>query len=165
MTESEPEQIAALRSALVRLPGVREVGVRFVSLVGLDVDDLRFAPLGDLPAAALRRTSGGLPGESLVQVEIRLEPAQESWNTLEFLGWWVRDAARSGDSSQIRVRGLPPQVGDRIQVGTTLAFLIEWFVVHREGDLASLLSRVAAEAKNLSQAIDLYGQHVGAKGR
>jgi hypothetical protein len=63
----------------------------------------------------------------------------------------------------MRVRGLPPQVADKVQIGTTLTFLVEWFVVQPDGDLNSLLKRVREETKHLSQALTLYGHLVGAR--
>ena len=97
-----------------------------------------------------------------MQVTIRLTREEPSWLTLEFLAWISRDSARGGDLTQLRVRGLPPQVGDLIQIGETLTFLLEWFVIHPAGDLESLLSRVQHEAEYLNSVIDLYGHLVGA---
>jgi len=157
----EPAEVQELRRTLLRLPGVVEIGIQPTSLVGLDVSVLSMSQMADLPSALLRRTGGGLPGESVIQVWIRMDRSPESWTTLEFLGWYVRDACRAGDVAQMRVRGLPPRVGDRVQVGETLLFVIEWFVVHPDGDVTSLLSRMREEAGNLALAMSLYGDLIG----
>jgi hypothetical protein len=159
----EPKEVEALRSTLRRLPGVTAVAVTFHRLVGFDVSDLGLVTYGDFPAAALRRSNGGLADESLIQVEVRLDRSDEAWNSLEFLAWVVRDSARSGDNSQMRVRGLPPQVANQVQIGTTLTFLLEWFVVHPSGDFALLLTRVCDETKHFSETLNLYGHLVGAR--
>jgi hypothetical protein len=162
VSEKEPAEARELREVLLRLPGICEVQVQPVSLEGLDVSDLSLAPLADLPAAALRRTGGGLAGESVIQVWIRVERSDASWTTLEFLGWYVRDSCRAGEVAQMRVRGLPPRVGDHVQVGTTLLFVLEWFVIHPQGDVESLLARIGAEAKSLALFMRNYGDLIGA---
>jgi hypothetical protein len=156
-----PAEVLRLRETLMRLPGIMEVSVQPTSLVGFDVEALSLAELADLPSGAIRRTGGGLPGESVVQVWIELDKRPESWATLEFLAWYVRDSCRGGDVAQMRVRGLPPQVGHQVQIGETLLFVIEWFVIHPDGDTAALLSRVQEEAESLNDSIDIYGHLVG----
>ncbi|MGE3425038.1 MAG: hypothetical protein AB7N24_23565 [Dehalococcoidia bacterium] len=157
----EPVELQELRRTLLRLPGVLEIGIQPTSLVGLDVSLLSMSEMADLPSAALRRTAGGLPGESVVQVWIKMAKRPESWTTLEFLAWFVRDSSRSGGVAQMRVRGLPPRVADHVQVGETLLFVIEWFVVHPDGDLASLLSRVREETGSLALFMNLYADLIG----
>jgi hypothetical protein len=157
----EPAEVQELRRTLRRLPGVLEVGIQPTSLAGLDASLLSVSEMADLPSGALRRTGGGLPGESLIQVWIKMDKRQESWTTLEFLAWFVRDSCRAGDVAQMRARGLPPRVADRVQVGETLLFVIEWFVIHPDGDLASLLSRIGEEAGSLARAMNLYAGLIG----
>jgi hypothetical protein len=157
MSETEPPDVAALREVLQGLPGLSEVQA------GLDLGDLSLASMADLPSGALRRAGGGLPGESVIQVWIGMERAQESWTTLAFLAWYARDSCRAGDVAQMRVRGLAPRVGDHVQIGTTLLFVIEWFVVHPEGDLEPLLKRIREETESLSVSIRHYGDLIGAR--
>ncbi len=161
MNDSEPADVAALRRMLEQLPGVARVQVHPVGLEGLGVADLSLSPMADLPSGALRRTGGGLPGESVIQVWIEMERAERSWTTLEFLAWYVRDSCRAGDIAQMRVRGLPPRVGEQVQIGTTLLFVIEWFVVSSERDREALLARVREEAETLSLFIRNYGDLIG----
>jgi hypothetical protein len=156
-----PAEVGELQQTLMRLPGIVEVGIQPTSLVGLDVGVLSMSEMADLPSGALRRTGGGLPGESVVQVWIRMDKRPESWTTLEFLAWFVRDACRGGDVAQMRVRGLPPRVGDRVQVGETLLFVIEWFVIHPDGDVASLLDRIREETGSLALSMRLYSDLLG----
>lgn len=163
MSESEPTEVAALRRVLQRLPGVSEVQVHPVNLSSLDPAELSLPSMGDLPSGALRRSGGGLPGESVIQVWLNLARAPESWTTLEFLAWYVRDSCRAGDVAQMRVRGLAPRVGDQVQVGTTLLFVIEWFVISPEGDFESLLKRIREETESLSVFLLHYGDLIGAK--
>jgi len=161
----QPVEVQELRRTLMRLPGIADVGVQPTSLVGLDVDLLRMAALADLPSGALRRTGGGRTGESVIQVWIEMHKRPESWTTLEFLAWYVRDACRGGDEAQMRVRGLPPRVGDRVQIGETLRFVIEWFVIHPDGKVDGLLARIREETASLAQAMSIYGGLIGVDSR
>lgn len=79
------EDAGAPPATLSPLPGVAEVGVTFRSLVHLSVGDLRFAPLGGLPAATLRHGNGALGGESPIQLEIRVDRPLKAWATFELL--------------------------------------------------------------------------------
>src|SRR5690242_12048982 len=123
-----PPQIERLRSVLKPMPGIAEVEAAHTPLEDISVQDLSLVPFGDLPHAAIRRTKGGLPTEALGQIFITLHPTTESWRTLEFLSWQVRDWSRAGHAIQIRSRGLPPAVGEQIQLGTSLRIIIELFV-------------------------------------
>jgi hypothetical protein len=157
----EPAEVQELRRTLVRLPGVVEVGIQPTSLVGLDVGLLSRSEMADLPSGALRRTGGGLPGETVIQVWIKMDKRPESWITLEFLAWYVRDSCRAGDVAQMRVRGLPPRVADQVQAGETLLFVIEWFVIHPDGDVESLLRRIREEAGSLDRSMSVYAGLIG----
>lgn len=152
----EPSEVKTLRQVIMRLPGVLEVGVSPTSLVGLDVRLLSLADLADLPIGAIRRTMGGLPGESVIQVWLSMDRTEEAWVSLEFLAWCVRDESRGGSAAQMRVLGLPPRVADHVQIGSTLAFVIEWFIVHPKGDAGSLLGHIREEGERISLLIDLY---------
>ena len=162
MAVTEPAEVADLRATLLRLPGVVEVSVQPTSLVGFDPEDLRFAEMADLPSGTIRRTGGGRPGESVIQVWFTVDKTPAAWVSLEFLAWFVRDACRAGTVAQMRVRGLAPQVGDQVQVGTTLEFVIEWFVIHDDGSVTALLDRIREETGTLKLFMELYGPLIGA---
>jgi hypothetical protein len=161
VASEEPIEVVDLRNTLMRLPGIADVSIQPKRLDGLDTEVLSFSEMADLPSGALRRTRGGLPGESLVQVWFTVDKTPESWTSLEFLGWFVRDACRAGDVAQIRVRGLAPRVGDQVQVGTTLEFVIEWFVIDADATLKPLLERVRQETANLQLFMKLYSGLLG----
>src|SRR5262249_32296511 len=136
---SYPPQIERLRSALKALPGVIEVEADHTPLQDIRVQDIALVDFGDLPHAAIRRTSGGLPAEALGQIFITFSPSVESWRTLEFVSWQVRDWSRGGRNIQIRTRGLPPMVGEQIQLGSSLRAIIEFFVAGLDTDPERLL--------------------------
>jgi len=119
---SYPPQIESLCSVLQELPGIIKVDASHTPLHDIKVKDMSLVPYGDLPHAAIRRTDGGLAAEALGQLFITFSPTIESWRTLEFLSWQVRDWSRSGLNVQIRTRGLPPMVGETIQLGSSLGW-------------------------------------------
>jgi hypothetical protein len=137
---SYPPQIEKLRAVLLALPGVVEVEAQHVPLADFDVSHLGLVSFGDLPHAAIRRSNGGLPGEALGQVMLRLSPSLESWRTLEFLSWQVRDWSRAGRNVQIRTRGLPPVIDNRLQLGSSLLVIIDLFVGGLDEDPMRLLT-------------------------
>lgn len=112
--------------------------------------------LGDLPHAVIRRSKGGLPAEALGQIFVTLDPTVASWRTLEFISWQVRDWSRSGRTVQIRSRGLPPVIGERIQLGTSLRIIIEFFVVGLDTDPERLLREIEEFATDLQGSQRMY---------
>ncbi len=163
MPEVEPPELITLRDTLMRLPGITAVSIQPISLYGLNVEDLRFSEMADLPSGTLRRTAGGHFGESLIQVWIAVDRSDGAWVTLEFLAWFIRDACRAGSIAQMRVRGLAPRVGDQVQVGRTLEFVIEWFVIHPDGHVQALLDRIREETASLMLLMDLYRDLIGVR--
>jgi hypothetical protein len=153
---SLPPAIEALTNVLLALPGVESVEAKHTPLEELDVADLGFVPFGDLPHAAILRTKGGLRGEALGQVFVEFRPELESWRTLEFLSWQVRDSSRAGKRIQIRSRGLPPFIGGEIQLGTTLVFIIEFFVDGMDVDPQRLLKEIAEFAGDIQSSLKIY---------
>ncbi len=151
-----PPQIERLRSVLKAMPGVTEVEADHTPLQDIRVADLSLVALGDLPHAAIRRTSGGRPGEALGQVFITLSPTLESWRTLEFISWQVRDWSRAGRCIQIRTRALPPAVGEQIQLGSSLRVIVEFFVSGLDTDPERLLRELEEFAKDLKSSLRLY---------
>lgn len=59
----------------------------------MDAELLSVTEYAHLPHAVLLRTGGGLDNEALIQFELVLQPSQEGWHALEFLGWFVCDCA------------------------------------------------------------------------
>jgi len=153
---SYPPQIERLRSVLKSLPGIVEVEATHTPLQDINVSDMSLVELGDLPHAAIRRTSGGLPAEALGQIFISFSPTVESWRTLEFVSWQVRDWSRGGRNVQIRTRGLPPVIGDQVQLGSSLRAIIEFFVGGLDTDPERLLRDMDEFAADLGHSVRLY---------
>src|SRR5262245_49492551 len=110
-----------------------------------------------MPHAPLRRTNGALPDEAWVYTDFELTPDTKGWVTLEFLAWWVRDCSRGGEQIQLRPMGLPPMFSeDQVQLGTTLKFLLDQFVICPGGDYSPALEKLEKQAKWLSECIDTY---------
>ena len=139
------------------MPGVAEVEADHTPLQDIKVAHLSLVALGDLPHAAIRRTNGGRPAEALGQVFITLSPTLESWRTLEFVSWQVRDWSRAGRCIQIRTRALPPTVGGQIQLGSSLRVIIEFFVSGLDTDPERLLRELEEFAKDLESSLRMYG--------
>lgn len=151
-----PSEIEKLRSVVMSMPGVVEVEAGHTPLEDFDVEHLSMVPFGDLPHAAIRRTNGGLPAEALAQIFIDLERATASWLTLEFLSWKVRDSSRAGKCVQIRTRGLPPEIGGQIQLGTSLQVIIDFFVSGLDSDPRRLLQEIEEFAHSLQSSLEIY---------
>ncbi len=139
------------------MPGVAEVEADHTPLQDIDVGQLSLVTFGDLPHAAIQRTKGGLHGEALGQLFITLSPTLESWRTLEFLSWQVRDWSRAGRCVQIRTRGLPPALGEQIQLGSSLRVIIEFFVSGLDSDPERMLRELEEFARDLEVSLRLYG--------
>jgi hypothetical protein len=150
-------QIERLNRVLRTLPGVEEFDADHTPLEDFDLALLSLVDFGDLPHAAIRRTNGGLPGEALGQVFVRLSPTLDSWRTLEFISWQVRDWSRAGRNIQMRPRALPPVAGERIQLGSTLSVIIDFFVTGLDSDPESLLREIEDFAEALEFSLRLYG--------
>jgi hypothetical protein len=155
-----PEPVQRFTSTILKLPGVREASVTLRSLEGLDERTLSFpGEFADLPHAAIRRTPGGLPGEFLVTAEILFTQDYTGWIALEFLAWWVRDLSRSGHVVQMRPLALPP-VAYGTQLGRTLKFAIEFFLVSSDGDKAPLLAALTKAAESLDTSLQTYAKTI-----
>jgi hypothetical protein len=152
-----PPEVETFHSALLKVPGVSDVASGSASLDGVTPEHLSLPDFAHLPLGAIRRTGGGLTGEAFIQFEFSLEPSSRGWRALEFIGWWVRDLARSGEPIQLRAFGLPPQVGDQVQLGKTLGFQIDLFFPAAP-PMAEALKKVETLAQALEDAIKLYGK-------
>jgi hypothetical protein len=159
-----PREIERLHGALRRLPGMLEVESGIESLQGLTAEDLRFPDFAHLPLGALRRTSGGLSGEALIQFEFALAPNAASWLSLEFLAWFIRDQARGGHAIQLHPLAFPPAAGTQIQLGTTLRWQIDLFCLGTGADLSPQLATVESIAEALEAALRVYGHLLPSSG-
>lgn len=157
-----PKEVAAFQNTLERFVSVREVYVGLKGLGGYTPDTYSFpGEFGDLPHALLRRTDGGLEDEAWANVEFELVRDEAGWLTLEFLAWWVRDLSRSGGQVQLRPMALPPQLGAQVQLGGTLKFIIDQFVVCPGGDKAAALAMLQSRADSLTGNIEDYAGVLG----
>jgi hypothetical protein len=139
-----PSQVQTLVDAISALPGVAGCFCGPKLLSQFELDNLSLpGEFGDLPQAILRRTGGGRDKEVMIQTEVILDRSPEAWLSIEFLAWWVRDWGRSGHEIQMRPTALPPKAYE-IQLGRTLKFFIEYFVIE-EGDSLDKTLAVAGE--------------------
>lgn len=147
------ERVQRLINAVSSIPGVRTASVTKQDLSELAVDELSLLPYADLPLAVLRRSEGALSHEVLIGIEFELDGGPAGLLALEFLSWWVRDAARSGALMQLRSLALPPL---EQQFGQTLKFTVDWFHADPQQDLERLLVAVDERAANLEATLDHF---------
>ncbi|MEN5291395.1 hypothetical protein [Stenotrophomonas lactitubi] len=147
------ERVQRLADVVSSIPGVRSASVTKHDLSEMAVGELSQLPYADLPLAVLRRSEGSLPHELLIGIEFDLNGGAEGWLALEFLSWWVLDAARSGSLMQLRSLALPPL---EQQFGETLKFTIDWFHADPEQDMERLLVAVDELAAHLASTLDHY---------
>lgn len=156
-----PKEVAAFHTALERLVAVTDVttGLKWLSDFPPETYSLP-AEFGDLPHALLRRTDGGLENEAWANTEFTVARDEGGWLTLEFLAWWVRDLSRSGEQIQMRPMALPP-VAYEVQLGTTLKFIIDHFVICPDADPTAALEMMQGRADFLNTCIDTYADTLG----
>lgn len=139
-----PAQVQFLVDAVSTLPGVVGCFCRPKGLAQFKPEHLSLpGEFGDLPQAVIRRTNGGREDEVMLQTEVILDRSAAAWLSIEFLAWWVRDWGRSGHDIQLRPMALPPKAFE-IQLGRTLKFFIEYFVIE-DGDSYDKTLAIAAE--------------------
>jgi hypothetical protein len=156
-----PPQVEKLYAAFHRLIAIQEITAGLKNLAEYQPQVYSFpGEFGDLPHALLRRTSGGLPDEMWANIEFELTRDEAGWLTLEFLAWFVRDHSRSGDQIQLRPMALPPKAYE-IQLGRTLKFIIDLFVVCPGDGIEPMLDELESLAKSLSGNIDDYADILG----
>jgi TonB family protein len=156
-----PPEVQKLQNAIESIPGITDATIGKVDLSEVLESDFGLLPYGDLPLGALRRTKGGLAGEVVVSVNFGITRDPKGLKALEFISWWVRDAARGSEPIQIRSLALPP-IGD--QFGTTLRFTIDYFHVDPKEDIGKLLSTVGKLADGLNSSKSLYHRAVAPLG-
>ena|ERR1700677_269390 len=156
-----PKQVEAFHKAMGRFVAVKDVCSGLKDLASYTPDTFSFpGEFGDLPHALLRRTKGGKKNESWSHTEFELSRDESGWLTLEFLAWWVRDLSRSGEQIQLRPMALPPKAYE-VQLGRTLKFIIDQFVVGDGKTNDAALQLMQDRADSLSENIDDYADVLG----
>ncbi|PQO37236.1 hypothetical protein DTL21_04615 [Bremerella cremea] len=151
-----PPPVQALVDAISALPGVAGCFCSPKPLAGIDVSDLSLpGEFGDLPQVAIMRTEGGRENEVMIQTEVIFDRSAEAWLSIEFLAWWVRDWARSGREIQMRPMALPPKAYD-IQLGRTLKFFIEYFLIEDGEAYEDTLEAAGEMAESIASCYELY---------
>lgn len=156
-----PSEVEAFHRAMRRLVAVREVTTGLKGLAGYGPDTYSFpGEFGDLPHALLRRTGGGLEDEAWANTEFELSRDEAGWLTLEFLAWWVRDLSRAGRQIQLRPMALPPKAYE-VQLGRTLKFIIDHFIICPKEDKDAALRTMQERANSLDDSISQYADILG----
>ncbi|MDA6071728.1 hypothetical protein NJT12_19055 [Flavobacterium sp. AC] len=151
-----PKEIDLFQKTIGSLKGIENVCSGIDNLEGIKGSDLGDVSFSHLPVATLLRTDGGLKDEVMLQFEFTLDKSTESLISLEFLSWFFRDQARSGELLQLRSFALPPKIHDRFQIGETLKFHIDYFIEDAPESLQPILDRVLNLNKSLELFIKLY---------
>ncbi|MCE9528721.1 MAG: sel1 repeat family protein [Planctomycetales bacterium] len=153
-----PPEVQQMYDVLLSLDGVSSAELGLIDLTDVDMEALSLPHMfGDLPQVAIRRTSGGRKNEKLVTMTLRFDPSAAGWVAMEFLSWWVRDLARNGSEIQMRSLGLPP-MGPDIQLGGTLKFVIELFVIDPSEGCELVQSELSALAESLRSSMEQYSE-------
>lgn len=153
-----PAQVQTLLDAISALPGVAGCFCGPKPLMEIEPSHLSLpGEFGDLPQVAIRRTNGGLKNEVMVQTEIVFDRSAEAWVSLEFLAWWVRDWARSGHQIQMRPVALPPKAYE-IQLGRTLKFFIEYFVIENDNSYTNTLKVAGEMGESIASNAEDYAE-------
>jgi hypothetical protein len=161
MMANLPTEVEALHDAMRRLVAVQDVTTGLKNLASYTPNTYSFpGEFGDLPHALLRRTGGGLENEGWANTEFELSRDEAGWLTLEFLAWWVRDLSRSGEQIQLRPMALPPKAYE-VQLGRTLKFIIDHFVIFTGDSNEAALQMMQERADSLDGNIDDYAEILG----
>lgn len=157
---AQPKEVVDLEAAFKAIPGITGVSVSKHHFSEEEIASLKEVYFGgtyaDLPIAMYKRSGGNLKNEILVFVEFTIEKNEKGLDALEYLSWWTRDLSRSGDNVQIRSIGLPPIVGDNTQLGSTLKFWFEAYIVTEKEEMSLVLAKVGELASSLESANKLY---------
>jgi hypothetical protein len=151
-----PPQVQSLIDSVSALPGVVGCFCGPKPLMQIELRDLSLpGEFGDLPQAIIRRTNGGRKNEVMLQTEVIFDRSPGAWLSIEFLAWWVRDWGRSGHDIQMRPMALPPKAFD-IQLGRTLKYFIEYFVIE-DGESYEKTLTVAGEiGESIAENFEQY---------
>ncbi len=150
-----PPAVGKLTLAVASIPGIASVNIDKTYLPDIELSDLSLpGAYGDLPAATLRRTGGALSGELLLSINFTISRDDQGLKALEFLSWWVRDQARSGNNLQLRALALPPIAGEQVQLGETLRFTIDWFYIGKSETIEELMTYIDDMSVSLEQSVE-----------
>jgi hypothetical protein len=156
-----PTEVESFHQAMQRLVAVQQVDTGLKDLSSYTPDTYSFpGEFGDLPHALLRRSGGGLENEAWANTEFELSRDEAGWLTLEFLAWWVRDLSRAGEQIQLRPMALPPKTYT-VQLGRTLKFIIDQFIVCDNGNNDVALEVMQKRANSLDGNIDDFAEVLG----
>lgn len=151
-----PPQVQSLVDAISALPGVAACFCGPKPLADFEPSHLSLpGEFGSLPQAIIMRTNGGRNNEVMIQTEVILDRTPEAWLTLEFLAWWVRDWGRSGHEIQMRPMALPPKAYE-IQLGRTLKFFIEYFVIEDGEGYDKTLAVAGEMGESIAESFAMY---------
>lgn len=155
MTSEYPPPVQDFHDQLLLVPGVLRADTSITSLEDLPLEALSQPELAELPHAVLRR-SPGITDEALIQVEFEVEQTLAGWRALEFIAWAVKDMARGGELVQVRPVGLPPIAKGKIQLGETLRFVIDIFVM-LDGSVQPALDKLVELTGHFRKYHEFYG--------
>lgn len=151
-----PPQVQSLVNAVSVLPGVVGCFCSPKPLAQFEVSDLSLpGEFGDLPQAIIMRTKGGRENEVMIQIEVIIDRSPGAWLSIEFLAWWVRDWGRSGHEIQMRPMALPPKTYE-IQLGRTLKFFIEYFLIETDESYDKTLAIVSDMGESIAENFKQY---------
>lgn len=154
--EGYPIEIEKFHKSVLKLKGITSVESGIDNLEPVNTELLKLSNCAHLPHATLLRTSGGLEKEVLIQFEFLIDYSIESFNSVEFLAWFVRDNARGGTKIQLRPFALPPETPQGRQFGRTLKFQIDLFMDGIEDSLEPVLKEIDDLNKSLNLFVNLY---------
>ena len=150
-----PIEIEQFHQTLNSLKGIENVSSGIDNLEEVKVENLSGVEFSHLPLAALLRTNGGFENEIVLQFEFTIDKTTESLISLEFLSWFIRDQSRGGIKLQLRPFALPPQIGEKRQLGQTLKFQIDYFISDAPETLEPILELISKLNKALTLFIKL----------
>lgn len=152
-----PAPVQKMVDALSSFTGVSNIEVSFQPLNEITVEELTLpAEYALLPHLALRRSEGGNAHEALISLKFELSKDDHGWIAIEFLSWWIRDMCRGEHEIQLRPLAFPPVIGDKIQLGNSLSFLLEIFKSEPDGDPMEIAEYVGECGEELMESIELY---------
>ncbi|WFD08712.1 hypothetical protein [Tepidibacter hydrothermalis] len=151
-----PIEIENFHNTILKLRGISTIESGVENLEPIDSELLKLSDFSHLPHASLLRTKGGLKDEVLIQFEFSTDYSLESFHSLEFIAWFVRDCARGGTKIQLRPFALPPVTPFGRQLGTTLRFHIDLFIDGIDETLEPAFKVINNLNKSINMFIDMY---------